>query len=568
MLTRQWQLGEFWGSDGGTPVQADLRLDCTPATRYAAADAPAAALDAMIPLEAVIECEPVRADSNLRLDLAAEAGLHLLRHLDPTGSLGYRTHLVHHFPLEAPATTDGQFIEEINRFGDTIGRRVPDGELLAWVVRGEQSPDTFDDLTESLKSRVTAASTTWRTWLESLDPASRRAVDEGIEAWLHWYDTLVTEPPMRQPNRAWLPSRMEYTATVSVPTRDREVVLAIPEHHGGHLDWYSFDQTHGPTLGGTRQDLIDWPWPDPEAETVHRTVIPSQVHYPGMPASRYWEFEDARVDFGAVTAGVQQLAHLLLVEFALVYGDGWFIIPVDMPVGAWSRVQWLVVTDTFGDRTLVPSARQVDTTGDADDPEWDMFRITGAPDPASQGMFLPPTLSTSLHGEAVEEVFLARDEMANMSWAIEKVIETPTGRALNRAESFDHARQEPSSSNSDTHLGQPRAQRYRLATDPPEHWLPLFPTRLDSSKPALHFVRGGQPRGQILEPHRSLQANPLTIHDEEIPREGARLTRSYQYARWSNGQTFLWMARQKSAGSRQGSSGLEFDVLDPNNPSQ
>ena len=32
MLARQWQLGEFWGEDAGTPVRVYLRTDCTPLT--------------------------------------------------------------------------------------------------------------------------------------------------------------------------------------------------------------------------------------------------------------------------------------------------------------------------------------------------------------------------------------------------------------------------------------------------------------------------------------------------------------------------------------------------------
>ena len=36
-----------------------------------------------------------------------------------------------------------------------------------------------------------------------------------------------------------------------------------------------------------------------------------------MPAARFWEFEDAQVDFGSVDAGPTDLARMLLVEFAL-----------------------------------------------------------------------------------------------------------------------------------------------------------------------------------------------------------------------------------------------------------
>jgi hypothetical protein len=68
-----------------------------------------------------------------------------------------------------------------------------------------------------------------------------------------------------------------------------------------------------------------------------------------------------------------------------------------------------------------------------------------------------------------------------------------------------------------------------------------------------------------MEPGRTPDGDdPLFIHDEEVPREGARITRSYQYARWTDGRTFVWMARRKGAGRGEGSSGLQFDVLEPN----
>jgi hypothetical protein len=80
------------------------------------------------------------------------------------------------------------------------------------------------------------------------------------------------------------------------------------------------------------------------------------------------------------------------------------------------------------------------------------------------------------------------------------------------------------------------------------------------------LLRGGIPRGRILEPDRTpAGANPFRIHEEEVPRAGARVTREYQYARWIDGSTHLWVGRRKRAGRGEGSSGLRFDVLEPPN---
>jgi phosphoribosylformylglycinamidine (FGAM) synthase-like amidotransferase family enzyme len=42
----------------------------------------------------------------------------------------------------------------------------------------------------------------------------------------------------------------------------------------------------------------------------------------------------------------------------------------------------------------------------------------------------------------------------------------------------------------------------------------------------------------------------------------ARVTRSFQYARWVDGSTHVWMGRRKQPGRGEGSSGLRFDTLE------
>ena len=69
-----------------------------------------------------------------------------------------------------------------------------------------------------------------------------------------------------------------------------------------------------------------------------------------------------------------------------------------------------------------------------------------------------------------------------------------------------------------------------------------------------------QAQGQILNPGEPHQ-NSLAIYEEEIPREGVRVTRSYQLARWQDGSTYLWIGRRKEVGRGEGSSGLRFDTL-------
>ena len=61
----------------------------------------------------------------------------------------------------------------------------------------------------------------------------------------------------------------------------------------------------------------------------------------------------------------------------------------------------------------------------------------------------------------------------------------------------------------------------------------------------------------------AIPTTPLLIPEEEVPREGAVVRRSFQAARWHDGRLFVWLAHRKSVGRGEGSSGLRFDTLTP-----
>src|SRR5262249_58425464 len=105
---------------------------------------------------------------------------------------------------------------------------------------------------------------------------------------------------------------------------------------------------------------------DARPERVVRTVVPAPVRYPGMAADRFWELEGSQVNVNRIEGDPDELLRLLLVDFALAYGSDWFTIPVDVPPGAVFRPQSLVVTDAFGERTVVPHY----TASARPQPEW------------------------------------------------------------------------------------------------------------------------------------------------------------------------------------------------------
>jgi hypothetical protein len=149
-----------------------------------------------------------------------------------------------------------------------------------------------------------------------------------------------------------------------------------------------------------------------------------------MPPDRLWAFEDARVYLGGLDAGPTDLARFALVEFSLVFGNDWFLVPVDLPYGSVARVGRLVVRDTFGIEVEVHPTRQ------ATRPGWTVFHLAGADEtgPLADAFVLPATVRHPLESRPLEEIGFFRDEMANMVWAVERVVQGPSGEPIARAQ--------------------------------------------------------------------------------------------------------------------------------------
>lgn len=545
LLARQWQLGEFQGEDNGSPAMAQWVGECARLTRFFPGPLPGTQHVAgkplqgdSLPLETLVECEPVRKQAR-PLDLlrfAVEAGQHFLRCLDqelPPGR--YRELFTNKF-LFTPLNADerGRLDQESLSFFDLVSSRAPDGRKIYAVMDAALRPTP--PVQPRLPSDLAVAQ------------EDRAEVRAAAEKWLRWYDTLVTEQDFD--NSSWAAERMEYRFSIAARIGDGEKVLTAQEYFSGHLDWHDFSVNEAAALDAIR---------DAASITLTQTTMPAPISYRGMPASRFWEFEDAQVDFGALKAAPEDLAHMLLVEFAISYGNDWFVIPVELPVGSLNRTKSLVITNTFGERFLIPSPNQISESMKS----WRMFQLasineTGKIATVKDGnlFLLPPALVGSIEGEPIEEVLFLRDEMANMAWSVERVIESAIGRPLRRIEQ-DQAVQPPRQSQG--------VSVYKLATEVPDNWIPLMPVRSSDGlrlrrAKMLKIDRPTQPIGALGKILESGQDH-LAIFEEEIPREGIRVTRHYQLARWHDGSTHLWIGRKKNVGRGEGSSGLKFDTL-------
>jgi hypothetical protein len=550
LLARQWQLGEFEGEDNGSPIMARWRGQSARLTRYHAGALAPNGVDApsydssRMPLEALVEREAIRPATNQtanpeKLRLAAEAGQHFLRLLEQQPlSRDYRDAFIRQYPfpaltVEQRATLDSDSLS----FFDLMASRVLDGRRLHAAFRSAGAGGIV--IEPALQ----------------IAPTDLAEVEKAARLWSQWLETLFSEPGAA--DSSWLPERMEYAFSVGTRFSEGECVLTAQEYFEGHLDWYAFD-ANAVTLGGATDNAFT---------DITRTAIPAPISFRGAPAMRFWEFEDAQVDFGSVDAGPTDLVRMLLVEFALAYGNDWFVIPVELDVGSLYRTRSLIITDTFGVRTLIKSSSELP----APHSTWRMFqhshlrgsRLTGA---ASNLFFLPPSLLKSIESRPVEEVLFLRDEMANLAWAVERLTESATERPLNRFEAHVEQKRRREQEAAGQVSSAAEALRYRLAAEIPDYWIPLMPVRTGQG---IRLKRGAVLKTDgLAEPVHAMgriltldPGRPLELFEEEIPREGVRVTRTYQYTRWFDGSTHLWSGRRKQVGRGEGSSGLRFDVI-------
>lgn len=534
LLTRQWQLGELTGQDAGSPVSVRVETDVMPITELRLKhEGSFTAYDRRIPLETVVEREPVP-DLAQDLSLAVDAGLFFLRLLGDQGLGQYREAFIRQFPL-VESNTDS-LDKNGKAFVRLMAGRALNGHTLLNALDAATTTGTFP------VALGVAAS--------HLDPLLHVA-----SMWLDWWRVLYSHSPTS--DSAWQANRMEYQFGLSAANEAQEITLEAPEYPGGRLDWFDF--------------VAKSEHSRPAAKTVEPDVhimLPAAVHYPGMPLDRFWELEDARIHFGGVENDPSDLPRKLLMAYAIAYSNDWFLVPVELPVGSITRVKRLIVADTFGGQTLI---RQVGDDGQGA-ANWSLFRLAGegSKNTSFDGLFLVPTLPDGLESRPIEEVRFIRDEMANVAWAIERLVEGRTGRPVDQRGFYEvhrsHLPPQPLLADADTTL------TYRLATDVPEYWFALLPVETAKLRLQPHEGDNGISSGQLLRKSKesleefkeSLEESeePLEIYSEEIPREGVHITRAWQLVRWSDGSTHVWRGRHKTAGTGEGASGLLFDVVE------
>jgi hypothetical protein len=521
MLGRQWQVGELTGEDAGTPLAVELLGSASPLCAFAAGDwtleqpHPWQPLPGDVPVEQLTEAED---GSSPGLRSAASAASALVTALRERGLNAAADAVLTHCPLRVPDSSAGPdgFLSGAAR---VLAGRSADAGLLVAALEDVEPP----------------------AWLTDAVPSQRlQDVRDVVATWLSWYRREVAPTPSA--SSSWVGHRLEHRFRLS----DGRLVLAAPEHTGDDVGWWTFD-----AVDAAAPDLE--PAPDEPTELRQR-VVATPLRFPGMPASRFFELEDAQVDLGAVGADPHDLARLLVLECALVYGGDWLVVPFDLPAGSVVRTTAVTYRTTFGETFLVHQH------ADQASP-WRMYDVTSAAGEALGALVVPPVAPGRLEGPVLEDVSFLRDEMANLVWAVEHVVEgvsgdpipVPPGRGLST---------EPPSPPAEAETLQ-----YVLATEVPDSWVPYLPHT--GGYAAIDLVRGAIRRYGPDDPAEGTPQRPhgrLLLGDDarriagaEVPREGVRVQRVPVVARMADGTYRTWISRRARVGRGEGRSNLSFD---------
>ena len=629
VLTRQWQFAEFQGEDAASPAYIELSARLTSLAGWSPEGQAVQGLTGIVPppLEELVESEPFTADFATRVELGQVFETLLTQAGVPELVAAFRTA----YPISLVLNQQVDFLfvivstlqtETDLDSGIALPQALseefePKGVALStnctiWVKeKGNEWMLTDNDTGQNYAVRK--ESSTFKVYrlrdkeaVQFLRVCAGRAID-GVELYQAYQGSAFSLPGSVTANKvapttaalnnlktwiqelfgdlgqqdppAWKPDRLEYGVEVFGTTERTSGTTKIKENNrlsaypgrDGDFDWHAFDLSEDQvTVNGVSPGAVD---------EKYMSVLPMHVRFRGMPNPRWWDFETSATDFGNIRPDKRDVAKLIIMDFMLVAGNDWFVIPFDQPVGTLCWTDSLLVHDVFGGMTLIKRAEQMDATrGPAAQGErWTMFSISRKDKPADVGDFflLPLSASTATQtGPTLEDVRFLRDEMANMVWAVENTIENGIGQPWLGRERDLAAKPALAATPAAIGLGEENKPplRYQIQTTVPVNWIPFLAIGIDpaAGRYALEisampdsFAQPILPVGRILQPTSLLTNEPYQIREEEVSREGTQLLRVVCRSRWIDGSTYLWIGRRKQTGRGEGSSGLRFDIIEP-----
>jgi hypothetical protein len=530
-LSRQWQFGEFAGEDAASPVQARTIVKSKAFETYSAAGGSTRPYARDIPLEGRVEAETVPVDLRRHVQVARYFFALIARQAKFT-SIRELYLAAGAYGLPAAAIV-GELDDDADFLLLLASNKLMDSMLLLGEIASgahDTRVDGFPGLSAVERDDLKRAGTQLLAWSQRFTLTPADAADD-----------------------AWVPRFLEYQFGCTAVGSDLTTTsLVAKEYEGGHLDWYSFDIGAGATAGN---DIVA---PAAVTPDTALTFIPAPVSFSGMPSPRYWELESRRTEFAQLDVNTTDIAKLLLTEFTLVYSNDWCVIPYEVDVGTLCEIPALLVTDDFGETTLV---RAAGAGANNNWQGWSMFalNVDGSKSGIQTQLVITPAVTKIMEGPPIERVFWLRDEMSNMAWAVEKIVPGALGNGLN---GYDVARNHTAVVPAPPRHPTRAKARYVLGTDVPHNWHPFIPVHNPGSDRSVSLQRARMPGpgrdifGRVL----SVPA-PYFVNEEEVTRAGKQVERNWQRARWAGGSTALWLGRKVGTGRGEGSSGLAFDQV-------
>lgn len=403
MLGRQWQVGEFQGEDAGSPIEVSLKHSTQLIKQVVLGDEDDAVMLGDKPLEILVERETLELSWRDRAQIGQEFERMVKQEFTPDGA-DTVTRIIKWYRGEKRALArppDEVWVDTdhaTRRFIEFMKGRVVDGKVL---LTTKITPPESAKFPVDLIARLT------------------KVLDE-LEDWCTRANMFIHSSR----SKAWRGEQLDYRFDLnpSGDTGDGQTHLQAPDYRNGDLDWYNF----------SRVTPLRGQW----EEHGTQKITPTRISVAGT-SPRWWAFEDAVTDFGKLDVAKPDLTKLALMEFALIYGDDWFSVPLPVRMSNLVRIDEFIVRDVFGEDTsveMVQSAKRADPTTNPLT-SWEMFTLAtkGVPEKVtdSNALFIP-TL-TGFHEESppLEEVRFLRDEGANMVWGVEYTLRNGLGHPVN-----------------------------------------------------------------------------------------------------------------------------------------
>jgi hypothetical protein len=589
MLGKQWQMGEFMGSDTGTGIQATSLIDYDKFANITDGGINTDCLD--MPLEPLLEC------------------LHFEVSLKERMQIWSRFHIA--FQSIGIANISSCFIGSSLEISSTFisstlplvkvhqAHKFSDAKSVAMIKAYAKKGVNFDGYALFLALR---GSINLYSEFNSISGGAVATNHPGLVANITTVITnLIAELsnvyllPKNLSNNHWKSSKLCYDYTIETDNGTDEYCNS--RWDGNLLSSNAFNHKSNNALVSS------------SVNSSKKEMLMTEARFAGMPSSRWWQFEDGSVNFCKLDANTTDIAKIILTQFTLLYRDDWFVVPYTLPTGIVADIKGIAVRDVFGvtsfvghhttayDKTNNQLANGLDNWTD-----WCWFdpqsTINGLPHSkpiiptesttplplqiaTKQVLCLPNSMCRAQTSPVIESVSFIRDEMSNIVWGLEETIQSQWGfgkeAKLAAGQFTEYLAKLFPVSTAGPIAPSSAALKYEMVQSVPENWIP-FVKVLDSGRYKLQRATNRRtieghaalltyvhPRTQLLQQNNSgvipATNKKLFINDEEVVTAGTTVRTHAKRCRYGNGETLVWFSRSVSANRPTGSSGLVFDKV-------